>query len=153
MKVATLLLFFFVKMADVPVNKDPVATLQYLLGPLPQLKVSGHLLSVQLMSTNAYLHTSIMYGQWEGWDGKAFDQPPLFYNGLTEAAADLLSGMSDEVVKTAKVITENSGADMSEVSSACFIVIISFNLYPNSLWFLESLSSIFRDLTNNSVSH
>ena len=61
--------------------------------------------------------------------------------------------MSDEVVKTAKVITENSGADMSEVRSACFIVIISFNLYPNSLWFLESLSSIFRDLINDSVSH
>ena len=94
-----------------------------------------------------------MYEQWEGWDGKAFDQPPLFYNGLTEAAADLLSGMSDEVVKTAKVITENSGADMSEVSSACFIVIISFHLYPNSLWFLENLSSIFRDLIYNTVSH
>ena len=43
MKVAAHLLFFFVKMADVPVNKDPVATLQYLLGPLPQLKVLGHL--------------------------------------------------------------------------------------------------------------
>ena len=70
MKVAAHLFFFFGKRADVPVNKDPVATLQYLLGPLPQLKVSGHLLSVQLMSTNAYLHTSIMYGQWEGWDGK-----------------------------------------------------------------------------------
>lgn len=153
MKVAAHLFFFFGKRADVPVNKDPVATLQYLLGPLPQLKVSGHLLSIQLMSTNAYLHTSIMYGQWEGWDGKAFDQSPLFYNGITEAAADLLSGMSDEVVKTAKVITENSGADMSEVSSACFIVIISFNLYPNSLWFLENLSSIFRYLINNSVSH
>ena len=77
----------------------------------------------------------------------------MFYNGLTEEAADLLSGMSDEVVKTAKVITQNSGADMSEVSSACFIVVISFNLYPNSHWFLESLSSIFRDLTNNSVSY
>lgn len=61
--------------------------------------------------------------------------------------------MSDEVVKTAKVITENSGADMSEVSSACFIAIISFNLNPNSLWFLENLSSIFRDLIYNSVSH
>lgn len=127
-----------------PVKKDPVATLQYLLGPLPQLKVSGHLLSVQLMSANAYLHTSIMYGQWEGWDGKAFDQPPFFYSGLTEAAAELLSGMSDEVVKTAKVITENSGTDMSEASSACFIVIISFNLYPNSLWLLECLSSFFQ---------
>ena len=99
-----------------PPKKDPVATLQRLLGPLPQLKVSGHLLGVQLMSVNAYLHTSITYGQWEGWDGKTVDQPPLFYNGLTEAAANLLSDMSDEIVKTAKIIAEKSGADMSEVN-------------------------------------
>ena len=97
-------------------KKDPVATLQSLLGTLPQLKVSGHLLGVQLMSVNAYLHTSITYGQWEGWDGKTVDQPPLFYNGLTEAAANLLSDMSDEIVKTAKVIAEKSEADMSEVN-------------------------------------
>ena len=107
-----------------PPKKDPVVTLQNLLGPLPQLKVSGHLLGVQLMSVNAYLHTSITYGQWEGWDGKTVDQPPLFYNGLTEAAANLLSDMSDEIVKTAKIIAEKSGADMSEVNFYCFSFIV-----------------------------
>ena len=67
------------------------------------------------MCTDAYLHPSILYGQWEGWDGKPLDQPPLFYNGLTEAAANLLSSVSDEVVKTAKVVEEKSGTDMSNV--------------------------------------
>lgn len=96
-------------------RKDPVSTLQYLLSPLPRLIVSGHLLGVQLMSTNAYLHTSILYGQWEGWDENPLDQPPLFYNGLTDQAANLLSSVSDEVVRIAKVVGEKSGADMSNV--------------------------------------
>ena len=43
------------------------------------------MLGVQLMSVNAYLHTSLMYGQWEGWDGNPLDEPPLFYCGLTES--------------------------------------------------------------------
>ena len=117
----------FKKTGDVPPKKDPVVTLQNLLGPLPQLKVSGHLLGVQLMSVNAYLHTSITYGQWEGWDGKTVDQPPLFYNGLTEVAANLLSDMSDEIVKTAKIIAEKSGADMSEVD---FYFVSPLSLIP-----------------------
>ena len=106
---------FFFQKGDVPSKKDPVSTLQYLLGPLPKLIVSGHLLGVQLMSVNAYLHTSILYGQWEGWDGNPLDQPPLFYNGLTESAANLLSSVSDEVVMIARVVGEKSEADMSNV--------------------------------------
>ena len=106
----------FLQIGDVPSKKDPVATLQYLLGPLPKLIVSGHLLGVQLMSVNAYLHTSITYGQWEGWDGTPLDQPPLFYNGLTESAANLLSSICDEIVNTAKIIEQKSRADMSRVS-------------------------------------
>lgn len=67
---------------------------------------------------NAYLHLPILYGQWEGWDGKPLDQPPLFYIGITESTADLISSMCDEVLETAKLITEKSGADMSELGSA-----------------------------------
>ena len=104
------------QIGSVPPRKDPVAILQYLLGPLPKLIVSGHQLGVQLMSVNAYIHTSIMYEQWEGWDGTPLDRKPLFYNGLTESAACLLSSMSDEIVNTAKMIQKKSGADMSNVS-------------------------------------
>lgn len=96
-------------------QKDPVSTLQYLLGPLPKLIVSGHLVGVQLMSVNAYLHTSITYGQWVGWDGKPLAEAPLFYNGLTESAANILSSVSDEVVSIAKAFGEKTGADMSNV--------------------------------------
>ena len=76
------------------------------------------------MSTNAYLHTSILYGQWERWDGNPLDQPPLFYNGLTESGVNLLSSVSDEVVNIAKVIELKTGADMSGVRV--------FNLYENT---------------------
>ncbi|XP_078351394.1 uncharacterized protein LOC144636134 isoform X2 [Oculina patagonica] len=111
-------------------KKDPVSTLQYLLGPIPKLNVSGHLLGVTLMSTDAYLHPSILYGQWKGWDGKPLDEPPLFYNGLTEPAANLLSSVSDEVVKTAKVVGEKSGTDMSNV---VHIYQWYMRCYPNNI--------------------
>ena len=111
---------------DVAPKKDPVSTLQALLGPLelPKLIIAGHLLGVQLMSVNAYLNTSIVHCQWVGWDGIPLDQPPLFYNGLTESAANLLSSVSDEVVKIAKGIELKTGADMSHVRV--------FNLYENA---------------------
>ena len=76
------------------------------------------------MSVDAYLNPTIIYGQWEGWDGIPLDQPPLFYNGLTESAANLLSSVSDEVVNIAKVIELKTGADMSGVRV--------FNLYENT---------------------
>jgi len=113
------ILFLFVLFSQqgkgVAPKKDPASTLQYLLGPLPKLNVSGHLLGVQLMSVNAYLHTSILYGQWEGWQGKPVDEPPLFYNGLTESTADLLSSISDEIVSIARVIELKTEADLSHV--------------------------------------
>ena len=111
---------------DVTPKKDAVSTLQSLLGrlELPKMIIAGNLLGVQLMSVNAYLNTSIVYCQWEGWDGIPLDQPPLFYNGLTESAANLLSSVSDEVVNIAKDIELKTGADMSGVRV--------LNLYENT---------------------
>ena len=77
------------------------------------------------MSVNAYLHTSIVYGQWERWDGIPLDQPPLFYNGLTESVVNLLSSLSDETVNIAKDIELKTGADMSHVRG--------FNLYKKKI--------------------
>ncbi|KAL9952971.1 hypothetical protein ACROYT_G040305 [Oculina patagonica] len=103
------------KQGRVAPKKDPVSTLQYLLGPLPKLNVSGHLLGVTFMSTDVYLHPSIMYGQWEGWDGKPLDEPPLFYTGLTESVANLLSSVSDEIVNIGRAVELQTKADMSNV--------------------------------------
>ena len=89
---------YFLQKGDVSPPQDPVATLQYLLGPLPKLTVSGHPLGVELMNINAYLRPSLMYGYWEGWDGTPLLQPPLFYHGLTESTAQLICSISEEIV-------------------------------------------------------
>ena len=95
--------------------QDPVATLSYLLGPLPKLTVSGHPLGVELMSINAYLRPSLMYGYWEGKDGTPLLQPPPFYHGLTESTAQLICSISEEIVHIAKLFQSKTGADMSRV--------------------------------------
>lgn len=101
--------------SDAPPKKEPVTSLQYLLGGVPRLTVSGHLIGVSLMNPNACSHPAIMYGQWVGWDGTPLDQPPMFYTGVTEETGELLTKMSEEVVHLGKVIAEKSGADMSQV--------------------------------------
>ena len=79
-----------------------------------------------LMNPNAYAHPSIMFAQWEGWDGKPVNEPPLFYTGLSELAAEVLSSASDEVLNVSRIVSEKSGVDTSQVNtvsllmSACF---------------------------------
>lgn len=70
-----------------------------------------------LMSPNAYAHPSIMFAQWEGWDGKPLKEAPLFYTGLSELAAEVLSSASDEVLKVSKAVSEKSGVDTSQVET------------------------------------
>ncbi len=98
-------------------SMDPTAMLQATLGPLPKLTTTGHLLGITLMGTNGYLHPSIMYGKWHDWDGKPQDENSLFYHGLDQVSADLLSGVSDEVVATAKAIMQQRPhVDLNNVS-------------------------------------
>ena len=52
------------------------------------------------MSTNAYLHAPVLYGQWEECDGCPLDRLPLFYNGLTESAANLPVLQIEEIIET-----------------------------------------------------
>ncbi|KAK2146505.1 hypothetical protein LSH36_604g04078 [Paralvinella palmiformis] len=98
-------------------SSDPTATLQKVLGDAPKLVVKGHLLGITLMGTNGYLHPSIMYGTWHKWDGKPLKEVPVFYNGLDEFSAKLLSDISDEVVATAKAIMkQRPQVDLNNVS-------------------------------------
>ena len=93
-----------VLVGSTPSPSDATAMLQSTLGAKPELIVNGHLLGMTLMGTNAYIHPSIMYGRWKDWDGQPVDEPPLFYNGLNQDGADTLSGVSDEVVASAKAL-------------------------------------------------
>ena len=96
--------------------RDPLASLQRLLGKLPKLTISGHLLGITLRSPNAYSHPPIMYGRWKDWDGKALDRPPLFYHDIDEATAELLGKISEEVVGTSqRIMAQYPQADLSQV--------------------------------------
>ena len=53
-------------------------------------------------------------------------EPPLFYTGLSELAADILSNASDEVLKLSKVVNEKSGVDTSQVIMYIFRVYLNF---------------------------
>ena len=97
-----------------------MVSLQYLLGEFPRLTVSGHLIAISLMNPNACGHPSIMYGQWEGWDGNPVEQVPMFYTGVSEETGELYTRMSDECVQLGKVISEKTGADMSQVGTLFF---------------------------------
>ena len=95
-----------VQLGNPPPPADPTAMVQSVLSEFPKLIITGHLLGITLMATNGYLHPSIMYGRWKDWDGAPLDENPLFYNGLDEFSASILSAASDEVVATAKAIMQ-----------------------------------------------
>ena len=95
------------------------------------------------MSTDAYLHTSILYGQWEGWDGKPLDEPPLFYNGLTEAAANLLSSVSDEIVNIGRALELKTEADMSNVRDILIFCLIFWGYYNRCKYIIEEFEPLY----------
>lgn len=96
--------------------KEPLVTLQRLLGKFPNLILSGHLLGISLMSLNAYSHPPIMYGRWKDWDGKPLDKQPLFFQGVDEDTAALLEKISGEVVAISRrIMAEYPEVDLSPV--------------------------------------
>lgn len=94
------------QLAKPPPNFEPKDKLQKVVGPKPVLQPQGHFVGISLSPSNPILHPSLMYGRWKDWDGTPLDAPPLFYNELTEEAANFMSASSDEVVATAKRIMQ-----------------------------------------------
>nr|KAG5711699.1 hypothetical protein BaRGS_023463 [Batillaria attramentaria] len=84
---------------------DPAKTLQSMLGEHPVLKMANNYIEPYLM-TKAIVHPPLLYARWKDWDGQPLSEKPLFYQGLDEFGAACLSGVSDEVVATAKAISE-----------------------------------------------
>jgi hypothetical protein len=95
---------------------DVVALMQDLIGELPRLCVKGHPLGITLRAPNAYAHPPMMFSRWNGWRGEAVDDAPLFYEGVDEAAVDLLEQVSDEVIATSRsIMRQHPGVDLSQV--------------------------------------
>jgi hypothetical protein len=83
-------------------------TLQELTGvkfvPIPSMR------ALTLSNMGQLLHPGIMYGLFHDWDGTPYQEPPLFYQGVDEETAALLSAMSDEVRRVAAELGEPPGA-------------------------------------------
>ncbi len=85
---------------------DPIAMVQSLVGKAPKLTIGGHLLGLSLMGTNGYLHPSIMYGKWKKYNGEILNESPLFYSGIDDFSASVLSAVSNEVLAIARSIVQ-----------------------------------------------
>lgn len=94
---------------------SPFDTVQKVLGPKPVLREIQNYIAVNLMA-KSIIHPPLMYGQWSSFDGTPLKEKPLFYKGVDEKQAKLLSGVSDECIAIGKAIEKQiPGTDMSEV--------------------------------------
>lgn len=94
---------------------SPFDTVQKVLGPKPVLREIQNYIAVNLMA-KSIIHPPLMYGQWSSFDGTPLKEKPLFYQGVDEKQANLLSGVSDECIAIGKAIEKQiPGTDMSEV--------------------------------------
>ena len=96
-------------------RQQPLQIVQSILGEKPLVKPTQNYIAVNLMA-KSIIHPPLMYGQWRNWDGVALKESPLFYQGVDDEQADLLSKVSGEVVATASAIhKQRNDLDMSEV--------------------------------------
>lgn len=119
----------------VAARKPPLATLQYLYGAEPVFRQAKHFLEILIMGYS-FVHLAILHGHWKNWDGKPVEKEPLFYQGIDQAAADMLSACSKECLDVAKAIMKsNPGVDLSDVK----------DIYD---WYMEYYKDDIEDSTN-----
>lgn len=96
-------------------REQPLQLAQSILGEKPALKPTQNYIAVNLMA-KSIIHPPLMYGKWRKWDGVGLKEAPLFYQGVDDEQAGLLSKVSDEVLATANAIQQRrNDLDMSEV--------------------------------------
>jgi hypothetical protein len=71
-----------------------------------RLRPIASFLSLTLADRGQIIHPGIMYGLFHNWDGRPYDEAPLFYQGVTAATAGILQQLSDEV-QTVRAVLEN----------------------------------------------
>ncbi len=77
---------------------DEVSQLLASLILMPCPPVPGGFLGVGLSNICQVIHPPVMYANFKNWDGTAtYAEKPLFYQGLSEEAAELMSQVSDEI--------------------------------------------------------
>eukprot|EP01084_Bolivina_argentea_P016650 31135_1 len=92
-------------------NKNEILKLNNIFGEFgPELVDGGHIINMSLGYPNLIIHSCILYGQWNNWNGKPYNfaEIPLFYDEMTEEISSLIMEMCDEVVIIANRIAEES---------------------------------------------
>ncbi len=79
--------------------------------------VPGGFVGVGLSNLCQVIHPVVMYDNFEDWDGETpFTDKPLFYQGLSDEAADNMHAVSDEIKAVRDVLEQRySGLDLSVV--------------------------------------
>lgn len=109
-----------VSVSVVPCKENSVGsvieTIQHLIGPEPVLKPSGSLLVTTLANVNI-VHPTISYGFYRDKNlTEPFDSPPIFYQGVDERTGDMLTKISDEVLRIRDCLSARyAGLDLSSV--------------------------------------
>lgn len=109
--------------AVTPASKtaDSLGKLQGLFGVFPQITKSPNNLGISLRNPGQVIHPGVMYGRWSpeaGWDGKPVAEKPLFYQGVDDFTAGVLTGISDEVQAVArKMESMVKGLDLGDAAT------------------------------------
>merc|ERR1719327_1794345 len=98
-----------------------ISVLQGLLGVFPRVLKSPNNLGISLRNPGQVIHPGVMYGRWSpeaGWDGKLVAEKPLFYQGVDDFTAGVLTGISDEVQAVArKMESMVKGLDLGDAAT------------------------------------
>lgn len=93
---------------------EVAALLSDLLGVL--ICPISNFLSLTLASTGQLIHPGVMYGLFRDWDGRSYDEAPLFYQGIEATTAHILQQLSHEVQSLRTCLEERYPAlDLSAV--------------------------------------
>lgn len=85
---------------------------QACIGSFPVLQ-HGSGIAADLMTTNPYIHLSIMYAKWSKWDGQPLDEKPLFYHGVDQFAAETMTKVNDELVLKVRDVLKAKRPDLN----------------------------------------
>ncbi len=90
-------------------NQTYINMITDIIGTQPIIIDNGHILNMSLSAINAIVHPPIMYAQWKDYNGEILAEKPLFYQGITESGAQLLSDLSYEVINIIKCVEMETG--------------------------------------------
>ncbi|HEX6305926.1 MAG TPA: NAD/NADP octopine/nopaline dehydrogenase family protein [Anaerolineales bacterium] len=90
-------------------------------------------LSLTLAGTGQIIHPGVMFGLFHDWNGQAYEQAPLFYQGIDDFTVGVLQRMSDEI------------QEVREGLEANFPALDLFAVRPLEEWLLNAYAGTIED--------